>query len=392
MDAQQRVPTGAQTRDREPRKRLFLRNEANFPSEICAPISLMGSGLQRRNSRNASGFVLPDWLRCEPFQRISERLYVSKRRFQRVSGSCYPAPVRILDVINKTTGYFEKQGIESPRLTIELLLAHVLKKKRLDLYLEFERELDEATLTRLREMVKRRAAGEPLQYITGEVEFCGLKFVVDRRVLIPRPETELLVETVAARLKTAGGAPGGRALPTTDGSESRPYRIVDVGTGSGCIAIALAKKLPNAEITALDVSGDALEVARGNAALHQIEKIVRFLESDLLDELPDSFAADVVVSNPPYIADGELAKLPKEVRNFEPVRALTAGEDGLKVIRRLVMNARRVLSPSGFVALELGAGQREAVEGFFGQQGYEVVAVVKDLQGHERVIVAQPKV
>jgi release factor glutamine methyltransferase len=164
-----------------------------------------------------------------------------------------------------------------------------------------------------------------------------------------------------------------------------------VGTGSGCIAIALAKKLPNAEITALDVSRDALEVARGNAALHQIEKNIRFLESDLVEALPDSFAADVVVSNPPYIADGELAKLPKEVRDFEPVRALTAGEDGLKVIRRLVMNARRVLSASGFVALELGAGQREAVEEFFGQQGHAVVEVVKDLQGHERVIVARPK-
>jgi release factor glutamine methyltransferase len=286
--------------------------------------------------------------------------------------------VTILEVINKTTPYFEKQGIESPRLTIELLLAHLLKKKRMQLYLEFERDLDEATLVKLREMVKRRVAGEPLQYITGETEFCGLKFMVDKRVLIPRPETELLVEVVAGRLKTE------------DGRRKGEVRIVDVGTGSGCIAIALAKKLPEAEITAIDVSKEALEVARGNAALHQVEKKVRFLEGDLLEALPSSFEVDAIVSNPPYIADGELAKLPKEVRDFEPVRALTAGEDGLKVIRRLVMNARRVLSASGFVALELGAGQREAVEEFFGQQGHEVVEVVKDLQGHERVIVAQP--
>ena len=131
-------------------------------------------------------------------------------------------------------------------------------------------------------------------------------------------------------------------------------------------------------------------MARGNAALHQVEKKVRFFESDLLEKLPSSFVAEVIVSNPPYIADGELAKLPKEVRGFEPVRALAAGEDGLKVIRRLVMNAKRVLSASGFVALEIGAGQREAVEGIFGQQGYAVVEVVKDLQGHERVVVAQP--
>lgn len=278
--------------------------------------------------------------------------------------------MKILEVIQKTTPYFEKQGIESPRLTIELLLAHLLKKKRMDLYLEFERELDEATLAKLREMVKRRVAGEPLQYIAGGADFCGLKFQVDKRVLIPRPETELLVEIVVGR---------------------NPRKIVDVGTGSGCIAIALAKKLPEAEITALDVSPEALEVARGNAALHQIEKNIRFLESDLLQALADSFVVDAIVSNPPYIADGELAKLPKEVRDFEPVCALAAGEDGLKVIQRLVMDARRILSPSGFVALEIGAGQRTAVEEIFGQQGLAVVEVVKDLQGHERVIVAQPK-
>ncbi|MGD0059164.1 MAG: peptide chain release factor N(5)-glutamine methyltransferase [Verrucomicrobiia bacterium] len=285
----------------------------------------------------------------------------------------------ILEVINKTTPYFEKQRIESPRLTIELLLGHLLKKKRLQLYLEFERDLDETTLEALRGMVKRRVAGEPLQYITGEAEFCGLRLMVDKRVLIPRPETELLVETVAGRVKGEGE------------ERKAAARIVDVGTGSGCIAIALAKKFPDAEIVALDASRDALDVARGNATLHQIEKNIRFLESDLLQNLDDSLRVDVIVSNPPYIADGEMAKLPKEVRDFEPVCALQAGEDGLKVIRRLVMDARRFLSLSGFMALELGAGQRAAVEEFFGQQGYDVVEVVKDLQGHERVVVAQPR-
>ena len=302
-----------------------------------------------------------------------------RAHFQRVLSPCYPRGVTILEVINKTTPYFEKQGIESPRLTIELLLAHLLRKKRLQLYLEFERDLDETTLEALRGMVKRRVAGEPLQYITGEAEFCGLKMMVDKRVLIPRPETELLVEAVAGRLKSGAK------------SQGSAVRIVDVGTGSGCIAIALAKKFPDAEIFALDASREALDVARGNATLHQTEKNIRFLESDLLQNLGDSLRVDVVVSNPPYIADGEMAKLPKEVRDFEPVNALQAGEDGLKVIRRLVMDARRFLSPSGFVALEIGAGQRAAVEEFFGQQGYGVVEVVKDLQGHERVIVAQPR-
>ncbi len=286
--------------------------------------------------------------------------------------------MRILDVINKTTPYFEKAGLESPRLNIELLLAHLLKKKRLELYLEFERELDEPTLAKLREMVKRRAAGEPLQYITGEAEFCGLKFAVDRRVLIPRPETELLVETVAERLKA-------------DGSESRPYRIVDVGTGSGCIAVALAKRLPASEVLAIDASPDALEVAAANAQRHGVEKNVRFLRGDLLQALADSYRADAIVSNPPYIASGELAKLPREVKDFEPVRALVAGEDGLEVIRCLVAGARRFLSsPDGFVALEIGAGQRGAVEQLFVSAGYRLAQVRKDLQGHDRVIVAVP--
>jgi release factor glutamine methyltransferase len=297
--------------------------------------------------------------------------------------------VRILEVINKTTSFFEKRGIESPRLTIELLLAHLLKKKRLDLYMEFERDLDDPTLEKLREMVKRRAAGEPLQYITGETEFCGLKFLVDKRVLIPRPETELLVETVVERLKSVDGEPGGRALPMT---------VIDVGTGSGCIAVTLAKKLvvtdrdACATIFATDVSAEALEVARANAKLHKVEKNVRFLESDLLEALPDSLLVDAIVSNPPYIADGEMAKLPKEVRDFEPVSALAAGEDGLKVFRRLVMTAKRFLSPSGFVALEIGAGQRAAVEELFVKSDFEVKEVVKDFQGHERVIVAVPKI
>lgn len=277
----------------------------------------------------------------------------------------------ILEVINKTTPYLQKQGIESPRLTIELMLAHVLKKKRLQLYLEFEKELEAGTLDALREMVKRRVAGEPLQYVTGEAEFCGLKLAVDKRVLIPRPETELLVETVAAR---------------------QPTTVVDVGTGSGCIALALAKKLPAAQITAVDASREALDVAEANAKRCESEKNVRFLQSDLLSELPDSFRCDAIVSNPPYIASGELAKLPREVKDFEPVTALVAGEDGLEVIRRLIVSARRFLStPGGFVALEIGAGQRVAVEEIFVGAGFAVAQVEKDLQGHERVIVAVPR-
>ena len=277
--------------------------------------------------------------------------------------------MRILEVINKTTPYFEKAGIESPRLTIELLLAHVLKKKRLQLYLEFERELDEPTLAALRELVKRRVAGEPLQYIAGEAEFCGLKLAVDRRVLIPRPETELLVEVVAAR---------------------KPATVVDVGTGSGCVALALAQRLPAAEIIATDISPDALAVAQMNAGRCNFKNFTRFLQGDLLSILPDSFVVDAIVSNPPYIASGELAQLPREVKDFEPAQALFAGVDGLEVIRRVVLEARRFLSPTGFVALEIGAGQRPAVAELFARAGYTVAQVEKDLQGHDRVIIAVP--
>jgi len=275
--------------------------------------------------------------------------------------------VRILEIINKTTPYLAKAGVVSPRLTIELLLAHVLKKKRLQLYLEFERELDDATLEVLRSLVKRRVAGEPLQYVTGEAEFCGLKLAVDRRVLIPRPETELLVEVVAAR---------------------KPATVVDVGTGSGCIALALAQRLPAAEVTAVDVSPDALAVAKANADRCDFKNFTRLLQSDLLSIFPDSFTVDAIVSNPPYIASGELAQLPREVKDFEPAQALFAGVDGLEVIRRLVLEAKRFLSPNGFVALEIGAGQCAVVTKLFESAGYQVAQVEKDLQGHERVIVA----
>ena len=168
--------------------------------------------------------------------------------------------VRILDVINKTVPYFEKAGVESPRLTIELLLAYVLKKKRLQLYLEFERDVDESQLEILRSLVKRRGAGEPLQYVTGEAEFCGLKLAVDRRVLIPRPETELLVEVVANR---------------------QPVSVVDVGTGSGCIALALAHRLPAAAVTATDISPDALAVAQANAARYDCKNFTRFFVGEI---------------------------------------------------------------------------------------------------------------
>lgn len=286
--------------------------------------------------------------------------------------------MRILELIQRTAPYLAKHGVDSPRLTVELLLAHVLKKRRLDLYLEFDRELDERTLETLRAMVRRRVEGEPLQYILEEAAFCGLKFAVDRRVLIPRPETELLVETALERIKLRVK------------SVESPVRIVDLCTGSGCVAVTLAKRLDAVEVYATDISPEALAVARENARRHNVEKKIGFFCGDLLKVLLSSLAADAIVSNPPYIASGDLARLPKEVREFEPVQALVAGEDGLNFYRRIVGNARRFLLPDGFLCLELGDGQAAAVSHLCAANGWQVEQVVKDLRGMERVLVARP--
>ncbi len=276
----------------------------------------------------------------------------------------------VLDVINATTAFFQQKGVDSPRLTIELMLAHALRKKRLDLYLEFERVLDEPTLTTLREMVKRRGAGEPLQYILGKVEFHGLEFAVDKRVLIPRPETELLVEEVAAGCKEAG-----------------PVRILDIGTGSGCIAVTLAVLLPSAAITATDRSAAALELARANAARHGVTGRVEIVESDLFSTLTGR-QFDWIVSNPPYIPSSQANTLAREIRDYEPLEALFAGEDGLAVIRRIIAGAPPFLSAGGRVALEIGAGQSGAVQELFLEAQYQVAKVVKDYDNYDRLIIA----
>src|ERR1051325_4438082 len=247
----------------------------------------------------------------------------------------------VLDVIHATTSYFQQHRIEEPRLTIELMLADVLKKKRLQLYLELERTLDEPTLVRLREMVKRRVNREPLQYILGKTDFFGLELQLDSRVLIPRPETEILVEQVIAACKDAGIT-----------------RILDVGTGSGCIAISLARNLPAAIVTAADRSANALQLAQVNAQRLGVMDRIEFVESDLFRALGQR-TFDWIVSNPPYIPTGEAGKLEKEIIDYEPLDALFAGEDGLTIIRSIIAEAPRFLASAGHVALEIGAGQSE---------------------------------
>ena len=232
------------------------------------------------------------------------------------------------------------------------------------------------------DLVKRRLAGEPIQYITGDAEFYGLPFHVNRDVLIPRPETEHLVEmaiALAQKLRQAGAIPDPR-IPS--------LRIVDVGTGSGAIAVALAHALPFAEITATDISAAALAVARNNAARNGVIGRVRFLDGDLLEPVVNEHF-DIVVSNPPYVPESDRATLDVEVRDYEPAQALFAGEDGLAIYRRLIPAAFGALVPGGFVALEIGYGQQEAIHALLAGAGFSGIEFTEDLQKIPRVAVAQ---
>ena len=226
-------------------------------------------------------------------------------------------------------------------------------------------------------LIERRRAGEPIQYITGEAEFYGLPFHVNRDVLIPRPETELLVEKaieMAQRLKQSGAI----AAP----------RMVDVGTGSGAIAVALVSALPPVEMTATDISPAALAVARANAGRNGVAGRIRFLEADLLDAASGG-SFDFVLSNPPYVPDSDRATLDMEVRDYEPAQALFAGQDGLAIYRRLVPAARKALAAGGILLLEIGHGQQAEMQMLLEREGFAAIEFFRDLQGIPRVAMAQ---
>jgi len=251
----------------------------------------------------------------------------------------------------------------------QLLLLHMLGLGRTALFTEPERPLSKAEQAAYEAAVARRAAGEPVQYITGQQEFYGLMLKVSPAVLIPRPETELLVEAVLARLPA-----------------NQPVRIADVGTGSGAIAVALAYALPMAQVTAVDLSEAALKVATENAAAHGVTGRVKFLLSDLLARA-GAEPFDAVVSNPPYIPEGDRDSLHRQVKDHEPEMALFAGADGLEVYRRLVPQAWAALKPGGLLAMEIGYGQREAVAALV--SGWNEVEFLDDLQGIPRVVLAR---
>ncbi len=278
----------------------------------------------------------------------------------------------VVEMIRWTAEYLGGKNVHNARLNAELLLAGVLGLKRLDLYLQFDRPLRPEELAEFKERLRRRAKREPLQYIDGTAAFRDLVLRVDPRVLIPRPETEVLVQEVL------------------DWSRGRDdLSAVDVGTGSGAIALALATEGPFARVVATDVQPDALAAARENHALAAPDAPVEFRLGDLLAPVQGE-AFDVVVSNPPYVGDEEAASLDPEVRDWEPATALFAGAGGLDVIRRLVPQAAEALRPGGLLALEIGAAQGAAVRGIIEENhAFDAPRVRPDLAGRDRFVLAE---
>ena len=269
----------------------------------------------------------------------------------------------VLEVIQATTAYFQKSGVESARLNIEHLLAHVLGKKRMELYLEFDRPLGEQELEPLRGLVKRRAQGEPLQHLLGTVEFCGRTFLCDKRALVPRQETEQLCEFVLA---------GGKEV-----------RVLDVGTGSGVIALTIAATWPESHVAAVDISRDALALARENSTRLGLAERVQFSESDLLASVTGEF--DLIVANLPYIDRSVIPTLDREVQH-DPLAALDGGVDGMEIFARFVPQAAQHLRAR--LALEIGHDQREPLRALLAAHNYQDIRCLTDYQGRDRFIFA----
>ena len=276
---------------------------------------------------------------------------------------------QIIDLIKWGEDYFQQTDIENPRQEMEWLVSDLLSCSRMELYVNTKTEVSAIQLKTLKVWMQRRLAGEPLQYITGKTEFFGLPFHIDANVLIPRPETERLVE-VAIDIAQCGNA----------------ENIIDVGTGSGCVAVALAVKLPSAKIIAIDNSEDTLELARKNANSNGVSEQIKFLQLDILSkELDDNF--DLMISNPPYIPPNELSTLSKGIRDHEPMQALTDRNDGLTFYRRFAEKGRDWISKGGQIILEVGRNKHpQKVKQIFSNAGYVNLNMFKDYNGDDRVL------
>lgn len=275
----------------------------------------------------------------------------------------------LLDILNKTSDWFKAKGIENHRLDAQLLLGHVLGMKRMDLYMNFDRPLDAVELARFRELVKRRGAREPLQHLLGEMPFRELNLKVDRRALIPRQETELIVDLVRKQLE-----PG------------RQSRVLDVGVGAGPIFLSLAKEIPNLLVFGCDLSPDALQLTRENAAHNGLPNGNLFL-GDLFAGVPSELRFDCVVSNPPYVGEKERASLQPEVRDHDPALALFGGMEGWELPSRLLHEAYDRLADAGALVVEIGAGQAATLKANAASRPWKSISSSKDYQGIDRFLI-----
>ena len=285
----------------------------------------------------------------------------------------------VLELINETTAYFKKKGIDSSRLDAELLLARCLNCARIQLYIDFERVVTQDELSAFRELVRRRGAREPVAYLTGYRDFWSLKIAVEKGVLIPRPETELLVEECVKIFK-----------PLSDGGQQTT--ILEPGTGSGALSIALALELKQCRVYATDISPAAIKVAQRNSREHGCEGRVHVIQGDALASFRQQGLFDLIVSNPPYIPSADIAGLAPDIRDHEPIEALDGGQDGLSFYRQWIPQMAVLLKNNGWAVLEMGVGQAAAITQLFKSTGvFADVQTVKDYAGHERVIVARKK-
>ncbi|ACL70545.1 peptide chain release factor N(5)-glutamine methyltransferase [Halothermothrix orenii] len=283
----------------------------------------------------------------------------------------------VKEVLNSAIDFFKKQNIDNPRLDAEVLLAHLLDMERIQLYVKYDLPLKNKEVEAYREMVINRARGIPVAYLTGHKEFMSLDFKVNRSVLIPRPETEILVEEIISLCQAK--------------NIDNP-NIVDVGTGSGVIAVSLAHYLPGARVLGIDISDKALEVARTNIKRHNLGERVKVIKGNLLDPLikMEKDNVNIVVSNPPYLTGNEMKKLPLEV-TYEPSQALDGGADGLKIYRELIPRALKVLVPGGILGLEIGYHQADSIRDILSGLPWGDIRVLQDYSGLDRVVIARKK-
>ena len=278
------------------------------------------------------------------------------------------------EAIHEGARTLAESGVPEARREASSLLEHIIDRDRTFILGHPEQLLTPQHFERFQELILRRSAGEPLQYITRHQSFFGLDFEVAKGVLIPRPETELMVETALELLKTS----------------SAQSTICDVGTGSGCIAITILHKQPDAYGVAIDISDTALEVAHRNAERHRVSQRLEFVKSDCFSDLsPSRSSFDLIVSNPPYVADAEISGLQREVRDHEPVEALAGGPDGLAVVRRLLIESGAFLRVGGHLLIEIGFNQAENVEKMIDSRAWKLVVIQADLQGIPRIVVLQ---